>query len=511
MAKHADYGFVSTQVNRPSVSHLRLTRFKLKVSNQGQTEQYVFDDGPVQIGTLEDNHIVLKDDTVSRKHALIYHDRDDYVLQDLNSTNGIFVNSIRLKECYLQDQMEFMLGQTKIIFEYVNEQVKITPSNQDRLGKIVGSEVKMREIFSIIQKISPTDTTIVIEGETGTGKDVVAKTIHDLSRRKDKPFIVFDCSAVPENLMESELFGHEKGAFTGAIMARQGLFELANGGTIFLDELGELSLDLQPKLLRVLENRQIRRIGSSRSTAIDVRVIAATNRKLDEEVKKGRFREDLFYRLSVVRLFLPPLRERKGDIPLLCSYFLEKSAFNRDENQQFKITSIVKIAMDYMMGYSWPGNVRELLNVLERSCSFCEDHLLKPQDLPQSILDELKINLDDLQAVNLKILHEHQSVSKIPQILSTDQDSNVLKQDEVLKQDDLFETFKEAKERWLNIFEKDYILATLKRSKYNISHAARDAQIDRKYFRKLMQKYGIEVPYSKEEIQEQSNESHESD
>ncbi len=204
MAKHIDHGGISTQVNTVlSVTRLRLSRFKLKVFHQSKVEQYIFDDGPVQIGTLDDNHIVLTDDTASRKHALIYHDKDDYILQDLGSTNGTFVAGIRVKECYLKDQMEFYVGQSKIVFEYINEQVSIIPSTQNKLGKIVGAELKMREIFSVIQKIAPTDTTILIEGETGTGKDVVARTIHDLSRRKDKPFVIFDCSAVPENLMES--------------------------------------------------------------------------------------------------------------------------------------------------------------------------------------------------------------------------------------------------------------------------------------------------------------------
>ena len=191
------------------------------------------------------------------------------------------------------------------------------PSEKESLGEMVGKSPAMREIFGLIEKIAPTDATVLIEGETGTGKDMIARTLHELSPRRGAPFIVVDCGAVAGTLIESELFGHEKGSFTGAVAARQGAFELASGGTVFLDELGELSLDLQPKLLRVLEQRELRRVGGTKTTKVDLRVIAATRKDLRGEVEKGKFREDLFFRLNVVPITAPALRERREDIPLL--------------------------------------------------------------------------------------------------------------------------------------------------------------------------------------------------
>jgi DNA-binding NtrC family response regulator len=302
----------------------------------------------------------------------------------------------------------------------------------------------------------------VIEGETGTGKEVVAQTLHKLSSRADGPFMVFDCGAVPENLIESELFGHEKGSFTGAIMTRQGLFEMAHGGTLFLDELGELPLDLQPKLLRALEQREIRRVGSNKPIKVDVRIVAATNRNLEEEVRGGRFRQDLFYRLSVVRVFLPPLRERVEDLPLLIKHFLTTGSYNQKPDGAQKVTGVSRAAMDLLTVYRWPGNVRELVNTMERSVSFSESELIEPRDLPETVRGE------DVTA-------RRQGAG--PQAGgAVDADG----------------TFKDAKERWVSTFERDYILTLLKKNKGNISHAAREADIDRKYFRTLMKKYGID-------------------
>ena len=211
------------------------------------------------------------------------------MVQDQGSTNGTFVNDVRIKGAYLKPGYVIELGNTRLQFQSFNEEVHINPLADERFGDIIGASRDMRSIFGILEKIAPSDATVVIEGETGTGKEVVANTIHKKSQRSEKPFIVFDCSAVPANLIESELFGHEKGSFTGAIMARPGLFELADGGTVFLDELGELGIDLQPKLLRVLETREVRRVGGAQATKVDVRVIAATNRTLEEEVRAGRF------------------------------------------------------------------------------------------------------------------------------------------------------------------------------------------------------------------------------
>jgi transcriptional regulator with PAS, ATPase and Fis domain len=218
---------------------------------------------------------------------------------------------------------------------------------------MLGESLKMREIFAILEKISPKDITVLIEGETGTGKEVCARAIHNTSKRASGPFIIFDCGATPANLIESELFGHVKGAFTGAVSSRAGAFESADGGTIFFDELGELTLELQPKLLRVLETREVKRVGATTPVKVDVRVVAATNRDLRKEVRSGNFREDLFYRLAVARVTLPALRERREDIALLAKSFLRDAS--GDPNRE-----ISEATLTFLRKHDWPGNIREL-------------------------------------------------------------------------------------------------------------------------------------------------------
>src|SRR5687768_8796334 len=230
---------------------------------------------------------------------------------------------------------------------------------------MVGRSRVMREIFGLVERIAPTDATVLIEGETGTGKDMIARTLHQLSPRNPHPFIVVDCGAVAGTLIESELFGHEKGAFTGAVAARQGAFELASGGTVFLDELGELSLDLQPKLLRVLEQRELRRVGGNKTIKVDLRVIAATRKDLRSEVEKGKFREDLYFRLNVVPITAPSLRERREDIPLLIDHLFGKLAPDSPP-----LSDATRAAL---MAHDWPGNVRELRNVIERALALGAD------------------------------------------------------------------------------------------------------------------------------------------
>src|SRR5690606_28695 len=313
---------------RPTTITLR--RCKLALMRGDVPREYVYEQDVVHIGAMEDNDLVVDDETVSRNHCKIFREGDQYMIADLGSTNGTFVNRVRIREAFLHEGCTITLGTSDIKFQPIDEKLRIVPSDRERFGDIIGRDRGMREIYAILEKIAPTDATVVIEGETGTGKEVVARTLHQQSRRRDGPFMVFDCGAVPENLIESELFGHEKGSFTGAIATRQGVFELAHGGTVFLDELGELALDLQPKLLRVLEQREVKRVGGVKPIKVDVRIVAATNRDLEEEVRAGRFREDLFYRLTVVRLQLPPLRERKDDIDLLARHFLAQGSFNRD-------------------------------------------------------------------------------------------------------------------------------------------------------------------------------------
>ncbi len=493
MAPHNPYGpSAPTKITyldgRPNMLSLQRTQLVIE-PHAPSPRQLTFDQDIITIGSMEDNDIVLTDDTVSRHHCRIIQDERHTVLVDLGSTNGTHINGVRIREAFLTPGATVAVGNTQIRYNPVVEQIEVTPSQEEAFGGIVGRSVKMREIFGILEKISPTSATVVIEGETGTGKEVVARTLHDMSTRKDGPFIVFDCGAVPESLIESELFGHEKGSFTGAVMSRKGLFEMAEGGTIFLDELGELALDLQPKLLRVLEQREVRRVGSNVSVPINVRVIAATNRRLEDEVRTGQFREDLFYRLSVVRLFLPSLKERKEDIPLLINHFLHTLSFNRHHKDptKLKIHHIEQPALTALTEYAWPGNVRELVNVIERACSMSDDTCIKASDLPVYITNAHQVGAGNYSP--------HISPPSLPSIngdYPIDAD-DVTRWQALPRRADLQEKpFKEAKEEWISYFEEDYISELLMRHGGNISKASREADIDRKYFRKLMVKHGIE-------------------
>ena len=458
--------------------HLR----RCSLSPPSGAPELQFEKEEITIGAMEDNDIVLRDDTVSRYHCRIVQEDSGYVLVDLRSTNGTFINKVRIREAYLKPGCMISVGQQQLKFNAREEQVEIVPSDNDRCGDLIGRNARMREIYAIIEKIAPTNTTVVIEGETGTGKEVVAQSIHNLSPRAKGPLIIFDCGAVPPNLIESELFGHEKGSFTGAVMTRQGLFELADGGSLFLDELGELPIDLQPKLLRALEQREVRRVGSSKSIKVDVRIIAATNRNLETEVREGRFRQDLFYRLSVVRLHLPALRERPDDIPLLVGHFLKSQKYNRGSNGETRVKAVSPAGLSCLSAYEWPGNVRELVNVVERAVSFSDSEVIQPDDLPEHIRDARPRTSRPHTAESIYALGGGNT--PMPTLEAPRPSAELIGGDV---------TFKDAKERWVSSFERDYIISLLKRHGGNISHAAREADIDRKYFRKLMKKYEIEA------------------
>ena len=331
----------------------------------------------ISIGTLPENDLVLTDATVSRKHAVVEERPDGYLLQDLGSTNGSFLDNIRIREGYITPGSVIRLGQTEISFSPLEERFEVLKSSSARFGGLIGSSPLMQEVYGFLERIAPTDVTVLLEGETGTGKEVAARAIHAQSRRADGPFVVFDCGAVAPNLIESELFGHEKGAFTDAVKARQGSFELADNGTIFLDEIGELSLDLQPKLLRALDQRETKRVGGDKPVAVNVRVISATNKDLEKEVKAGRFREDLYYRISVVRVNMPPLRKRKEDIETIAVQAL--AGISAEINK--KITGLSPEAATALTAYFWPGNVRELKNVLGRAAALSDSGRIEPKDL----------------------------------------------------------------------------------------------------------------------------------
>ena len=253
--------------------------------------------------------------------------------------------------------------------------------NQLLCNKIIGRSSSIIDIMNIIRRISDTDTTVIIYGETGTGKDLVARAIHEFSQRKERAFVTINCGAIPETLLESELFGHKKGAFTGAIMNRPGKFEAADGGTIFLDEIGDMSPELQVKLLRVLETQSFEPVGGAKTVTVNVRIVAATHRDLVKAIEAGTFREDLYFRLHVIPIRLPPLREREGDIALLTEHFLDY--FNRTKGM--RVEAFTDEAMDYMNGYSWPGNVRELRNMIERLVVLKGEGIISVEDLPSRI------------------------------------------------------------------------------------------------------------------------------
>lgn len=261
--------------------------------------------------------------------------------------------------------------------EQERENLKLELRGRYSLPNIIGSSDKMQEVFEAVHRVAHSRATVILYGESGTGKELIAKSIHYMSPRAKWPFVKFNCASIPEGLLESELFGHEKGAFTGAITTRKGRFELANGGTILLDEIGDLSINLQPKILRVLQEREFERVGGDKIIKVDVRLIAATSRNLEELVSKGKFREDLYYRLNVVPIFLPPLRERREDIPLLIGHFVRR--FN-EENK--KNVSISPEAIRVLIDYNWPGNIRELENTIERLVVMSTRNTIKPSDLP---------------------------------------------------------------------------------------------------------------------------------
>ncbi|HSB35285.1 MAG TPA: sigma-54 dependent transcriptional regulator [Thermoanaerobaculia bacterium] len=251
----------------------------------------------------------------------------------------------------------------------------------DGLEAIVGESAALREVFRLVEKIAPTNSTVLIRGESGTGKELVARAIHARSARAGKPFFAVNCAAIPENLLESELFGHERGSFTGADARKAGLFEAASGSTLFLDEIGDLSPPLQGKILRALQEKEIKRVGGTESIPVDVRVVSATNRDLEAMMKAGQFREDLFYRLNVIPVVLPPLRERPSDIPALVARFLEKA----NASHGTAVTAVDPAALDLVVRSPWPGNVRQLESVVERAVLLCDGHTIRPEDLPVEI------------------------------------------------------------------------------------------------------------------------------
>jgi DNA-binding NtrC family response regulator len=351
--------------------------------------------------------------------------------------------------------VERALRQRRLALENRNlrEQLQTTLG----LENVIGRSPAMAQVFELVKKAARSEANILVLGESGTGKELIARAVHANSARATQAFVPVDCASLPENLLESELFGHEKGAFTGAVRTKPGLMEVAGNGTLFLDEIGDLSVSLQVKLLRALQERQIRRVGGTALIDVDVRVVSATNRDLREAVAKGQFREELYYRVNVIEIRLPPLRERAGDVRLLAHAFLKRYG-------QGRTFACDDDAMTALEAYGWPGNVRELQNVVERACALAEGDTITPRDLPDHVLGGgRRAGLTGGPAVPA----EAQAATSIDLGL------------------------KEAKERWMAVLEGSYLRDLLARHQGNISAAAKAAGIDRKTFHRLVTKHHI--------------------
>jgi len=325
----------------------------------------------IRLGSAPDNDVILSDPTVSRCHAEIRSTPKGLVVRDLGSTNGTFCNDVRVIEAYLEPNMCCALGATHVRVSREVEAREYQVGSEHKLGSLVGCSAPMRELYGLLKAVAPSPTTVLIRGESGSGKEVVARTLHELSGRSG-PLVVFDASVTDPEMVRNDLFGHVKGAFTGAQGSRDGAFRRAHGGTLFVDEIGELPLNLQPRLLRALESREVVPVGSDQPVKVDVRVIAATHRDLDAMVRDMQFRADLFFRLSVITIPVPPLRSVKDDIPLLAQNFARQLGLP---------CRLSEAAIEVLSRYHWPGNARELRNVLERAAVLCTDEEIGPSHL----------------------------------------------------------------------------------------------------------------------------------
>ena len=432
-----------TEQHGPMLPQLSIQQFQLEVVrglDKGNVVTWQNED--ITVGTDAGNLLTLNDKSVSRHHCVITPSSKirRFQLRDLDSTNGTFINDVRVESAYLTDGDTIRVGFSNMRFRLLKQTVEHELSMEASFGDLIGASPSIRKLFALLPVIASADSTMLILGETGTGKSMLAEAIHAAGPRSDGPLVVVDCASIAPNLIESELFGHERGAFTGAHDTKLGVFETSKNGTLLLDEIGELPLALQGKLLRAIEDRQIRRVGGTKTIDIKCRVLAATNRDLRTDVNRGAFRSDLFYRLNVVALKLPPLRERREDIPLLIRSFLKQYG-----GQQ----QVAPDLMNEWSNRSWPGNVRELRNAVERAVL-----LGTPRD-------------DDSAMI-----------------------STVWQPDAVTDDDGKMLPFREAKGRALSDWETGYLKMVLERHDGNLSRAAREARMDRGYMRELARKRG---------------------
>jgi DNA-binding NtrC family response regulator len=420
----------------------------------------------VRVGAAEDNDLTLTDAHASRHHLEFRVDDRGYLLRDLGSTNGTFFKGARIQEAVLGPEAEVRLGSTVIRLELGDAQTEAVETRES-FGDLVGGSSAMQRVYGLLAAVAPTDATVLIEGETGTGKELVARALHMNSPRAKGAFAVLDCGAMPSGLIESELFGHEQGAFTGAVRDREGLFERARGGTAFLDEVGELPLEMQTRLLRVLDRREVKRVGGNIQRRVDVRVVAATNRHLVQMVKEKAFRDDLYYRLAVMRIELPPLRERREDIPLLARQFLWEAGCAEPD------LVLKPELLELFMSRQWRGNVRELRNAIERATVLAGNPNL---ELPPEV--EMIPHPHDPHQVG---------GADLPLVGSSDSWLG-----NALPAGFLSQRYKEAKEELINRFEELYLERLIGEHGKNLSRIARDAGVDRQIIRRMMQKHGLD-------------------
>jgi DNA-binding NtrC family response regulator len=400
-----------------------------------------------RIGTADGNDLVLSDRTVSRFHCELSVRGNTIIIRDCGSTNGTLIDGVRVREAEIPPGTLVRIGGSAFRVELGEEPAFVEVSARGGFGELVGGSVEMRRLYAILERLALTDATVLVQGETGTGKDVLARSLHAASPRATHPFVAVDCGAIPEHLVESELFGHVRGAFTGATGDRMGVFEEADGGTLFLDEIGEMPVALQPKLLRAIESRSIRRVGSSTSRTVNVRIVAATNRSLSSSINEGSFREDLYYRLAVVELRLPALRARRDDIPVLAAHFFRMFAGDHVELPAEFVAGLV--------GRGWPGNVRELRNYIERSVSLgtVVPRGPEPGSPPLPATGVPPGSIESFIALHLPL--------------------------------------KEARRAWTKSFELVYVRTMLKMVGGNVTRAAERAGVSRRFLQRMVARLGI--------------------
>lgn len=401
-------------------------------------------DGMKRVGTSTRCELRLSDERVSAEHLEVTPNAGRFRVRDLESTNGTFFEGSRVMTLEVSAGATFKLGHTVVRIEPQPRPLEVRPSASRRFGELVGESLAMREVFAVLELAAPTEATVLVTGETGTGKELVARALHEASARRKGPFVAIDCGALPESLLDSELFGHVKGSFTGAQVDRKGAFVRADGGTLFLDELGRVSAGVQGKLLRVLEERRVKPVGADADRPVDVRVVAASPVDLSTAVASGQVRADLYYRLSVLAIELPPLRSRREDIPLIVAELLRRRGFDPGP--------IDGPGLERLKSHRWPGNVRELRNVIDRAV------VLSPG---ASSFGALKLSIE----------------------------TSVGSSEGVGVRTDL--PFKDAKDAVLEVFERTYLRDLMARHRDNLSAAAREAGVDRKHWRSLLRKHGL--------------------